>query len=130
MDEIIVKHTKGREFEAVLRGHRIIVDQPKDNGGNDSGPTPGELFVSSLGSCIGVYIEGFCKRGGIPYEGMEISVKWEKAENPYRISKIDVDVRMPEEIPEERKKAVLKVAGHCLIHNTLANHPDVTIALK
>jgi len=130
MDELTIKHTGGREFTALCRSHKVVCDQPLDNGGKDSGPTPTELFVSSLGFCIGVYIEGFCKRGGVPYEGMEIKVKGERSKNPYRISKINVDVKMPEEISEERKKAILKVAEHCLIHNTIINHPEIEIKLQ
>jgi putative redox protein len=130
MEEIRIKYEKGREFTAFARNHKITIDQPPDNGGEDRGPTPTELFISSLGSCIGVYVQGFCKRGGVPYEGMELKVSFEKAEDPYRISKIIVDVIMPEKVTEERKKAILKVAGHCLIHNTIANHPEVTINLS
>lgn len=130
MDEITIKHTKGREFTAHCRGHRLVIDQPPDNRGNDNGPTPTELFISSLGSCVGVFIEGFCKRGGVPYEGMEIKVTWEKTKDPYYISKINLDVKMPERVSKERKKAILKVAEHCLIHNTIKNHPEIKIDLS
>ena len=130
MEEIRIKYEKGREFTAFAGNHKITIDQPLDNGGEDRGPTPTELFLSSLGSCIGVYVQGFCKRGGVPCEGMELRVGFEKAEDPYRISKIAVDVTLPEKVTEERKKAILKVAEHCLIHNTIANHPEVTINLS
>lgn len=121
---------EGGNLQPFAEAIKSFVISPLDNGGKDNGPTPTELFISSLGICIGVYIEGFCKRGGVPYEGMEIKVKWEKSKNPYIISKIDIDVKMPEEILEERKKAVLKVAEHCLIHNTITNHPEIEIKLQ
>ncbi len=36
----------------VTASHNFIIDQPKAGGGNDEGPNPLEVFLSSLGGCI------------------------------------------------------------------------------
>ena len=40
-------------FDIQIRGHTITVDQPTEIGGDDVGPTPTELFVAGLASCVG-----------------------------------------------------------------------------
>ena len=52
MDEMTVRHQGGDRFEIDVRGHRVIVDQPSGAGGSDKGPTPTELFVAGLASCV------------------------------------------------------------------------------
>ncbi|MDF2146736.1 OsmC family protein [Knoellia sp. p5-6-4] len=46
-----VGHLDGDRFEIGIRRHRVTVDQPVDAGGEDTAPTPTELFIASLASC-------------------------------------------------------------------------------
>ena len=126
--EMNISYKDGKKFIASCRNHEVIIDQPLDNGGKDEGPTPPELFIASLGSCIGVYVLAYCKNAGIKTEGMAINVSWQKAKNPDRIGEIKVDVKLPEDVGK-RKAALLKVAEHCLIHNTILHPPKIEINL-
>ncbi|OGL40795.1 MAG: hypothetical protein A3C43_00535 [Candidatus Schekmanbacteria bacterium RIFCSPHIGHO2_02_FULL_38_11] len=127
--EMTISYKGGKKFVAPCRSHNIVIDQPLDNDGKDEGPTPPELFIASLGSCIGVYVLAYCKNAGIKTEGMAINVKWEKAKNPDRIGEIKVDIKLPEDVGK-RKAALLKVAEHCLIHNTIHHQPKIEINLS
>jgi uncharacterized OsmC-like protein len=51
--EVIVHHLGGVKFEAAARGHRVICDQPAENHGADTGMTPPEFMLASLGTCAG-----------------------------------------------------------------------------
>lgn len=125
-----IKYIGGIKFEAKNRSHAIIIDQPQLGGGEDKGPTPPELFVDSLGSCIGVYVLGFCKNTGLNPDGMKITLDWEKAnDKPARIQKISAKIEFPNADPGPRKAALLKVAESCLIHETIKHQPDITIQL-
>ena len=46
--EVTIHHLGDLKFEARARGHRVICDQPPDNGGSDSGMTPPEYLLVSL----------------------------------------------------------------------------------
>ena len=50
---ITVQHEDGDRFQVLVRGHRLVIDQPVADGGTDAGPTPTELFVAGLASCVG-----------------------------------------------------------------------------
>lgn len=36
--------------EISIRSHRVVADEPEQDGGTDSGPTPYELLLAALGS--------------------------------------------------------------------------------
>jgi len=116
------------QFEVKVRGHSIIVDQPTDSGGKDEGPTPPELFVASLGTCIGVYALWFCQKHKIPYEGMKISMTWSKSPAPpARIDNIEAHITLPQGCPEMHKAGLVVQAKQCLMHNTITHAPEIRI---
>jgi uncharacterized OsmC-like protein len=49
------RYLGGDRFVLEVRGHQLYVDQPREAGGSDAGPTPTELFVASLAGCVGFY---------------------------------------------------------------------------
>ena len=130
MEHTEVKYIDGKKFSAQNRAHTVIIDQPKDGGGQDQGPTPPELFVDSLGSCVGVYVLAFCKNTGLNPDGMRIILDWEKAaDKPARIQKISAKIELPNADAGARSAALLKVAESCLIHETIRHQPEITIEL-
>ena len=38
-----------------VRGHELATDQPVADGGDDTAPTPTEMFVGALAACVGYY---------------------------------------------------------------------------
>ena len=58
MPTVTVTHDVGDRFDIAIRGHVVHVDQPESDGGSDTGPTPTELFVASLASCVAFYAAG------------------------------------------------------------------------
>jgi ribosomal protein S12 methylthiotransferase accessory factor len=125
-----IKYIGGMKFEAKNRAHSVIIDQPHTSGGEDKGFTPPELFIDSLGSCIGVYVLGFCKNTGLNPDGMKITLDWEKAsDKPSRIKNINVKIELPNADVGARKAALLKVAESCLIHETIRHQPEIKMEL-
>ena len=49
--EVKITHLDQVKFAIHSRSHSILCDQPAENGGEDSGMTPPELLLASLGSC-------------------------------------------------------------------------------
>ncbi len=119
----------GKKFIVTTRGQQLIVDQPVEDEGTDMGMTPPEIFVASLAACMGVYIVNYCKNVGINPNDMMLSVESRKASNPARIGSIKVDIKLPKIKVEDRKKAIIKVAEHCLVHNSIQHPPKITINL-
>ena len=50
----------GKVVTAHSHGHIIKTDQPLHSGGQNSAPSPYELFLASIGTCTGIYVKSFC----------------------------------------------------------------------
>lgn len=125
---ITVRHTGGDRLVATVRNHHVSSDQPVEDGGEDSAPTPTELFVVSLASCVAFFAERFLRRHRLPADGLAVSCAYEWAENPHRVGMLELTVDAPG-LPEDKRVALERVVEHCTIHNTLLHPPEVRIRL-
>lgn len=126
---VSVTHLGGDKFEIAVRGHRFTVDQPEAMGGEDTAPTPTELFVASLASCSAFYARRYLSRHDLPIEGLRVETSYEMGTRPSRVTSFDVKVHLPAGVPEDRHKALLAMIDHCTVHSTLVHEPEVTITL-
>lgn len=130
MDRTVhVNHKEGDLFEIVVRDHVLHVDQPVEDGGTDVAPTPTELCVVALASCVAFYARRFLARHGVSESGLSVTASYAMAERPARIGEIRLTLHVSEEVPEERRAALLAVASHCTVHNTFDQPPVVSIEL-
>lgn len=128
--EVKVKQLEGVRFAVEARGHTVVSDQPTDNGGTDTGMTPPEFMLASLGSCAGYYAAQYLKTRGLSDGGVEVTVTAEKMKAPARLGSFRIEVRCPVPLNEEQEIGLMNSVKHCLIHNTLLNPPEIAIELK
>ena len=112
-------------FESKLGAHSVIIDVPAGMGGKDRGPTPPELFIASLGSCVGAFVAQYCGRSGIDASDMTVDVTFDKVENPTRLINLKVRVELPHGRCADRQAAIHRVAEHCPVHETIATMQGV-----
>ena len=86
MMRVDIRHLGGVQFEANARGHRTLCDQAISSGGSDTGMTPPEFLLASLGTCAGYYAAEYLKTRGIAADGLAVRVEAEKSANPARLS--------------------------------------------
>jgi len=123
--ELTVVSLGGDRHRITVRGHEIVVDQPVDSGGEDAGPTPTDLFVASLASCVAHYARRGLGAGG---EGPTVRCTWRMSETPpWRVAAIAIDVRLPASTTDARLEAVRRAISHCTVHNTLRSAPAITV---
>jgi putative redox protein len=125
---MVVTHEGGVRFAAQIRQHRLIVDQPRGGGGDDSAPMPLELLGASLGTCVALYVQQFCHARGLAYEGMRVEVDPQPAQG--RIGRFDVRVVLPEPLPPQYAQLLERVARSCPAHNTLAHGAEIAVAIQ
>jgi uncharacterized OsmC-like protein len=131
MSEIGVRHEEGDRYRIEVRGHTMWVDQPKQDGGDDSAPTPTELFVAGLGSCVAFFGGRYLERHHLSTNGFGVDCSFDYAEDrPARVAAITISVVLPETFPAERREAFLAVVEHCTVHNSMTTTPEIAIALR
>jgi len=130
-DTMDIRFVAGEAYEVTVRGHRFMVDQPADAGGQDTAPTPTELFVASLATCVAFYAGRYLTRHGYSRDGLAVSAAYDMATDRLaRVSTIRLTVRVPADLPPERWAALRAVISHCTVHNSLTVPPPVIIDLQ
>ncbi|MGO9095476.1 MAG: OsmC family protein [Bryobacteraceae bacterium] len=128
--ETIVNYSGGAEFEVQARGHRVVCDQPAENGGGDAGMTPPEFLLASLGACAAFYAAQYLRARSLPTEGLQVRVSAGKAAGPARLAAFRIEIRVPGLAEEKHQAGVLRAAKSCLIHNTLLQPPAIETTLN
>jgi uncharacterized OsmC-like protein len=128
--EVRITHLNRVKFSIQSRTHTILCDQPADDGGDDMGMTPPELFLASLGSCAAFYATQYLRTRSLAVTGVEVSVTAEKLKHPARLGNFRVQVTYPVSLTEEQTEGLMRSVNHCLIHNTLLSQPEFAIELR
>ena len=129
MMEVKITHLDQVKFSIQSRSHTILCDQPAENGGEDSGLTPPELLLASLGSCAAFYAVQYLKTRNLAETGVKVTVTAEKLKQPARVGNFRVHVACPVSLTEEQTEGLMRSVHHCLIHNTLLTPPEIKIEL-
>ena len=82
MPEITAKHMGDMKFETQIGNHKLIIDVPPEMQGKDRGPTPPQLFIASLASCIGIFAASYCNNAGINAEDLSVTLSFDKLTEP------------------------------------------------
>jgi putative redox protein len=105
----------------------VTVDQPADVGGEDAGPTPTELFVAGLASCVAFYARRYLRRHQLDASGLTVETSYRMASRAARVAQVDLQIRLPLELSPERRGGLLAFASHCTVHNSITSEPEITI---
>jgi putative redox protein len=101
-----------------VRDHHLTADEPEDNGGEDTGPSPQELLAASLASCTAITMEMYARRKGWELGEVVVDVDYEPAQRGSP-TKFSMEVRLPKELPEDQRERLLQIAAKCPVHRTL-----------
>ena len=117
----------GKKVNAEIDGFTHKTDQAIISGGEGSAPEPFSLFLSSIGTCAGIYVLGFCQQRGIETNGMKIIQSMNF--NPFSgmIDKIKLNIILPEGFPDKYKKAVINSANLCAVKKHMEKPPQFII---
>jgi putative redox protein len=127
---VAVKHSTGTKYVATVRGHEVRVDQPLADGGTDEAPSPVELFVVSLATCVAYFAGQYLERHGVSRAGLVVHAEYRKSDRPpARIVWISLRVVVPAGLPVELEKRFYAVVSHCTVHNTLRELPTINIKI-
>ena len=107
---------EGFHSEALLREHRVTVDEPPSLGGTDKGPNPVELVLAALGTCQEITYRAYAAALGIPLEGVRVELEG------------DLDLRGFFAVDESVRPGYQGVRG--TVHLTSSAKPEVLEQLR
>ena len=122
--DIIVDFPGGAKVDAHFGGFTVMTDQPPMGGGDGSAPSPFELFLSSIGTCAGIYVLGFCRQRGLPTEGIRIVQRAHRDPTTGLVGLVDLEIQVPPSFPEKYYESLVRSANMCAVKKHLEHPPS------
>lgn len=128
----------GPYANAVQAGpHALRADEPESLGGADTGPSPYQLLLASLGACTSMTLRMYADRKGWPLERVSVDLRHSKihakdcAECETReglVDRIERVLTIEGPLDDEQRLRLLEIADRCPVHRTL--HGEITIPTR
>jgi ribosomal protein S12 methylthiotransferase accessory factor len=127
-NELFITLDGNRRVTAHVGGHQIRTDQPVSNGGDNSAPSPFDVFLGSIGACAGIFVQGFCAARGIDFTGIRI------CESPHYdaqgiLSSVELAIDLPADFPVRYQEPLLRAVEQCSVKRAIAARPEFVVRL-
>ena len=105
-----------------MRGHTLHGDEPIENGGKDTGPTPTELVLSGLASCTVSTLRMYADKKGWNVDKIEVEIQIQTTKTETgQSAEIESVIAITGDITDEQKLRMLEIARKCPVHKLLTN---------
>lgn len=122
--EMIIDFPGGSRVDAHFGKFTVATDQPPA----DSAPTPFSVFLSSIGTCAGIYVLGFCRQRGLPTEGIRLVQRVQNNPTTGMVDQVDLEIQVPAAFPEKYRESLIRSAELCAVKKHLETPPVFSIA--
>jgi putative redox protein len=125
---VVARNDGGYATPIAARGMELVVDEPKDVGGTETGLTPYDHLSVALASCTALTLRIVAEREDIPLATVEVSVTHDKvhardcAHCGDREGRVDVlrrHVEVTGDLTAAQRDRLHQVADRCPVHKTL-----------
>ena len=119
----------GYRTEISAGRNTFLADEPIALGGTGVGPTPYELLLAALGSCMAITLRMYADRKGWPLESVSIQLRTARAHekdceecdvSEVGIPRIARRIALGGTLTEEQRTRLLQIADRCPVKQTLA----------
>jgi len=128
--DMIIDFPGGARVDAHFGPYTVSTDQPPEGGGRGLAPTPFAVFLSSLGTCAGIYVLGFCRQRNLPTDNIRIVQRVYANPSTGLIDNVVMEIQVPPEIPEKYHSALIHSAEHCKVKQQMAAPPQFNITTR
>ena len=125
--DIKITFPGGKKVNAEIDGFTHKTDQSLISGGEESAPEPFSLFLSSIGTCTGIYVLRFCQERDINTDDMEMIQSMNLNPISGMIDEIKLTIILPKGFPDKYKKAVVNAANLCAVKKHMEKPPQFII---
>ncbi|MFT7433075.1 MAG: putative OsmC-like protein/alpha/beta superfamily hydrolase [Alphaproteobacteria bacterium] len=133
----VVKSINTSKFqqEIYMGKHKILADEPKAHGGENTGGSPYDLLCASLGACKSMTLRMYADHKKIPLEGVKVYVSHDKVHiddcKSFEKSNSKLDkficeiVIIGKNLTEDNRQRLLEIADKCPVHKTLSSQAHI-----
>ncbi len=122
--QMIIRFPGGKRVDTEYKGFTIKTDQSREDGGDNSAPTPSDLFFASIGACTGLYALSFCEKRNIDPARVKMTVELQTHEKTHMVEKIIFKLDLPPEFPEKYTAALVRSMELCYVKKHFEQPPQ------
>ncbi|SFU51066.1 OsmC family protein [Pseudoduganella namucuonensis] len=104
---------------AHVRKHLISVDGSLEEGGDDAGPSPHDLYDAAVSACKALTVVWYAKRKGYPLEDVEVTTERDDSEERKGVYRLAATLHLSGDLSEAQRAELLSAAQKCPIHKLM-----------
>ncbi len=131
---VVTENGRGPYGQDVTVGtHALLADEPEPVG-RDTGASPYDLLLASLGSCTSMTLRMYAARKNWPLEKVTVSLRHDRIHardceecetESGQIDRIERTIEITGDLDGEQRQRLLEIADRCPVHRTL--HGEVPV---
>lgn len=96
--------------------------------GGEGEPSPFDLFLASIGTCVGIKVLRFCQERSISTTGLSIKQRMHYHPDRKMVAKIELIIDLPPGFPTKYYDAVIRTADTCGVKKHLIDPPEIVVS--
>ncbi|HBH24078.1 MAG TPA: hypothetical protein DDY13_11735 [Cytophagales bacterium] len=142
INTITVKGSVEQNYRTEIEcSHKLIIDQPKAAGGEDLGPNPLELFLSSLAACFCAVGKIISNQNNLGVDGIHVTVEGD-IDKKYLLGKTtegragfteirsSITVHADDMSNKEKEDFVNEISRRCPVADNIINTSKIVTSTK
>jgi len=119
--------------------HSLRADEPISVGGDNTGPSPYDILLSSLAACKIITTQMYARRKEWPLDGVELKMSTQRvhakdcedaiSDPNARIDVIDTEIRFIGDLDEAQVDRLKEISERCPVHRTLISETIIRTKL-
>lgn len=132
---ITARSLENYQVEITNGRHTFVSDEPVSVGGDDAGPSPYDLLLSSLASCTIITLHMYAERKEWPLESVHLTLDYEKvrarecddceSEGNANVDIVTVQITFQGDLTSEQLARLKEIAQRCPVHRTLTSETKI-----
>lgn len=133
--QITARSLQNLQVEIQANGHELLADETINDGGDDLGPSPYALLLSSLAACKVMTVHMYARRKGWPVEIVTVRMQHNKiyardcedciSSPNAKIDLIESEISFVGNLNSEQIMRLAEIADRCPVHRTLTSETKI-----
>ena len=102
-----------------IRNHRVVVDELPSVGGEDTGPTPHDLYDAALAACKALTMVWYANRKQIPLEDVSVTVERDDSGERGGTYRLRASLTLGGTLTDAQREELRNVAAKCPVHKLM-----------
>ncbi len=136
---VTARSLQNLQVEIQASNHPILADEPLNAGGEDKGPSPYDLLLSSLAACKVMTVHMYARRKQWPVETVTLTLNHRKisagecedceTKGLAKVDIIDCEISFEGDLNADQIQRLAEIADRCPIHRTLTSETKIRTAV-